>query len=151
VTSQFGLPIFILSKPSPWLAGCVIVIHLGAMIALFFADVHWLARYVVVLMITASLTHTLLTWILQKRPETPVRLLLTPAGEWWLTCVNGQTLAVQLLPAAYVHPLLTVLTFQSGEHRYRVILTPDVVDADMFRRLRVRLRFMHDRETLTGR
>jgi hypothetical protein len=50
------------------------------------------------------------------------------------------------MPVAFVHPLLTVLSFQGAEGRYTVILTPDVVEVDMFRRLRVRLRFQHDRE-----
>lgn len=146
MTNQFALPILIFIKPSPWLAGGIVAVHLGAVIALFAADLHWTAQCILMFMVIASLIHALLSYILQKHRDTPVQLLLTAGAEWWLTCVSGQTFAVQLMPAAFVHPLLTVLSFQGNERHYSVILTPDVVDADMFRRLRVRLRFQHDQE-----
>jgi len=146
MTNRFTLPVLIFIKPSPVLAGGIVAIHLGAALALCAADLYWQVKCLVMLMIAASLTHALLTYILQKHPDTPVQLLLTAGAEWWLTCVSGQTFPVQLLPAAFVHPLCTVLSFQGAEQHYTVILTPDVVDADMFRRLRVRLRFQHDRE-----
>lgn len=143
MTNQFALPILIFIEPSPWLAGGIIAVHLGAALALVAADLHGLIQCMLMLMVMVSLAHALLTQILQKHPDAPVQLLLTAGAEWWLTCVSGQTFAVQLMPAACVHPLLTVLSFQGEERRYTVILTPDVVDADMFRRLRVRLRFQH--------
>ena len=114
MASQFELPIHIFIKPSPWLTGGIIVIHLGAALALFAADINWLARCVVVCIVTANLAQALVTHVLQKRPDTPVQLLLTAGGEWSLTSVSGQTFAVELLPAAYVHPLLTVLSFRGG-------------------------------------
>ncbi|MGH8119272.1 MAG: protein YgfX [Gammaproteobacteria bacterium] len=133
-------------KPSPWLTGCILVVHFGAATALVAVDLNVLAISAVLIAITGSLVHAMNSFILQKHPDTPVQLLLTAGGEWWLSCVSGQTWQVQLLPAGYVHPFLTVLTFREhGGRRYAVIVTHDVVDADMFRRLRVRLRFMHDR------
>lgn len=151
MTNQFELPILIFIKPSPWLTGIIIVIHLGAAVALCAADLHGLLKCAVIFLIMASLAHALGTCIMQLHPDTPVQLLLTVGEEWWLTCVRGETIQVQLLPAAYVHPWLTVLSFRGEGRRYSVILTPDVVDADMFRRLRVRLRFMHDSEPLSHR
>ena len=151
MTNRFTLPILIFIQPSPWLAGGIVAVHLGAAIAVFAADLHGLAQGMAMLMLIASLAHALLTYILRKHPDTPAQLLLAADTEWWLTCVSGQTVSVQLLPAAYVHPLCTVLSFRGEEGRYSVILTPDVVDVDMFRRLRVRLRFQHDREkTMAG-
>ena len=146
MTNQFALPVLIFIKPSPWLSGGIVVIHLGAALALCIADLHSLIKSMVMLMVTASLAHTLLTRVLQKLPDSPVQLLLTADAEWWLTCVSGQSFSVQLMPGAFVHPLFTVLSFQGGERRYTVILTPDVVEEYMFRRLRVRLKFQHDRE-----
>jgi len=146
MTNQFALPVLILIKPSTWLTSGIVVVHLGASLALCIADLPWLTKFMVMLIVTASLIHALLTHVLQNHPDAPVQLLLTTDAEWWLTCVNGQTFAVQLMPGAFVHPLLTVMIFQEEKRRYTVILTPDVVEADMFRRLRVRLRFQHDRE-----
>jgi len=147
MTNQFALPVLIIIKPSPWLAGGIVAIHLGAALALCIADLHSLIKSMVMLIVTASLAHALLTHVLLKHSDAPVQLLLTAGAEWWLTCVNGQTFSVQLMPAAFVHPLFTVVSFQGEKRRYTVILTPDVVEADMFRRLRVRLKFQHDRET----
>ena len=147
MTNQFALPIHIFIRPSPWLAGGIIVIHLGAMLALCVTDLHWLLNTLVTLVITASLVRELLIHVVQKHPDAPVQLLLTAESEWWLTTCSGRDISVQLMPAAFVHPLFTVLPFQGGDKRYSVILTPDVMDKDLFRRLRVRLRFQHGRGT----
>jgi len=146
MTNHFALPILILIKPSPWLAGGIVAIHIGAVLALFAADLHWPVRCLLVLVVAAGLIHALFTHVLQWYPEAPVQLLLPAESECLLTCCNGQTNSVQLMPAAFVHPRFTVLSFKGVKRRYTVILTPDVVGADMFRRLRVRLRFQHDRE-----
>ena len=146
MTNQFALPVLIFIKPSPWLAGGIVAVHLGAALALCTADLHSLIKSMVMLMVTASLAQALLARVLQKHPDAPVQLVLTADAEWWLTCVSGQTLSVQLISGAFVHPLFTVLSFQGEGRRYTVILTPDVVEADMFRRLRVRVRFQHDGE-----
>lgn len=144
--NQFALPVLIWIKPSPWLAGGIVAVHLGAALALCIADLPGLIKCMVLLMVTASLAQALLIHVLQKHPGAPVQLLLTADAQWWLTCASGHTFSVQLMPAAFVHPLFTVLSFRGGEQRFTVILTPDVVEEDMFRRLRVRLRFQHDRE-----
>lgn len=146
MTNQFALPIFILIKPSPWLTSGIVTIHLGAALALCAADLYWQTKCLVMFVVAACFTHTLLIHVLQKHAEASVQLLLTTDAEWWLTCVNGLTFSVKLVPGAFVHPLLTVLSFQAEKRRHIVILTPDIVDADMFRRLRVRLRFQHDVE-----
>ena len=146
MTNLFALPILIFIKPSPWLTGSIIFVHLGAVLALFVADLHWYTRGVIAIIITACFINALVTSVFQNLPDTPVQLLLTVEDEWWLTTVSGQTFAAELLPAAFVHPLFTVLSFRGGRRHYSVILMPDVVDADMFRRLRVRLGFMHHQE-----
>jgi len=147
VNSRFELPLLIIIKPSPWMSSVLIFIHIGAAAALLAVDLHSIAISAVLMAIAASLAHALVTVVGQKHPDTPVQLLLTAGEEWWLTCVSGHTFQARLLPVACVHPLLTVMSFGArGRRRYSVILTPDVVDGDLLRRLRVRLRFQHDRE-----
>ena len=58
--------------------------------------------------------------------------------------VSQQTIAAQLQPASTVHPFMTVLNFfceQQPWHRRRVsvVILPDSLDAEDFRRLRVHL------------
>ncbi len=52
----------------------------------------------------------------------------------------GYFLPVSLQPGATVHPWLTVMRLQAGKKIYRAVLTPESIDRDDFRRLRVFLR-----------
>lgn len=61
-------------------------------------------------------------------------------GDWQLQEAGGKKIIVRLCPATYVSPILVVLRFQlqSGGTR-SVVLLPDMLDRQSFRRLRVRL------------
>ena len=61
--------------------------------------------------------------------------------EWLLIRKNGRVVEAYLRQGALVHPMLIVLPFRYGLYFTAVILTPDKVNADTLRRLRVRLRF----------
>lgn len=148
MTTRFEFPVLVRIKSSPRLSLLIILLHAGAAVAPFCAQVPAWALAALLGVISASLIHVLLFYVLQYLPDAPVQLVLTTREEWWLTCAGRQSFKVRLLPAAFVHPLLTVLVFQDGWRRYPVILTPDVIDADQFRRLRVRLRFGRDVEDM---
>ncbi len=92
-------------------------------------------------MLLISLVHTLCLYVWQNVPYSPVELILNDMEEWLLILAEGQTVEVVLRSGAFVHPLLVVLPFKYGLRFPVVILTPDVVDQDLLRRLRVRLRF----------
>lgn len=86
-----------------------------------------------------------------ERKRSPRDLILTVRGEWRLLGADG--VAQELIPApqVFVHPWLIVLHFGSGRGvRHVFALTPDNTDADVLRRLRVRLRFPMHRETGNG-
>lgn len=141
MSNHFELPIRIDIKPSFWLACGLTVAHLGACVILFAVELALAIKLMLALAILISLLHTLRTYVLQKNPHSPVQLLLDVMEEWHLTTANGETCEVTLRSGALVHPLLVVLPFRNGVRFPVVILTPDVVDAGMFRRLRVRLRY----------
>ncbi|GMQ96101.1 MAG: hypothetical protein BMS9Abin14_603 [Gammaproteobacteria bacterium] len=62
-------------------------------------------------------------------------------GRWRLLQRDGGVLDVRLEPGGYTHPQLVVLVFRTPPgRRLRVLMVPDMVDADHLRRLRVRLR-----------
>lgn len=94
----------------------------------------------------ASLIHGHGLYIIKTNPASPTQLVLNQAGEWWLSIGSGDTFPVILKPVTFVHPLLVVLIFKGETGSYRVILTPDTIDPDTFRRLRVRLRFRNSNE-----
>ena len=66
---------------------------------------------------------------------------LGPQGAWSLCLTDGRILAAQLLPSSFLHPELLVLNFRTGRlTRRHLVLSADAADADVLRRLRVRLR-----------
>ena len=70
-----------------------------------------------------------------------VLLIWDRQGRWRLLRRDGTLLEAHLLPGAYVHPRLLLLPFRSASgRRVSVLVVPDMVPGDVFRRLRVRLR-----------
>ena len=141
--NNFELPLFIPVRPSCWLVAVFYTAHIGAILALFASNIPLVIQSLIMAGLLVSLFHGHCLYIIQKNPASPVQLVLNQAGEWWLILSSGNTVPVVLKPMAFVHPLLVVLVFKDGSAAYSVILTPDTVDPDTFRRLRVRLRFRH--------
>jgi hypothetical protein len=65
-------------------------------------------------------------------------LLWKSDGAWVVRRRDGREHEARLLPGAFVHPRLSVLRL-SGERPVSIVLFPDAVERDAFRRLRVRL------------
>lgn len=140
MASKFELPIRIDIKPSKWLIAGIVIAHLGAIIITLLVHLALWVKAVMVIMVCTSLVHCLRVYLWQNTPSSPVALLLNNMDEWLLTFAQGETVEVVLRPGAFVHPLLIVLSFKYKMFFPSVILTPDVVDQDVLRRLRVRLR-----------
>ena len=121
--------------PSKWLLACTLALHLLAGLAVFIADLAWLARFAVLLALGVSVV-----WILWLRRSINLRCemdgtLLVCKGDGWK--------AAALLPGAVVSPLMIVLRIRMESRRVAqsfIILT-DSLEAEDFRRLRVWLRW----------
>lgn len=61
-------------------------------------------------------------------------------GHWLLLTSQGELDDVELLPDSYIHPWLVILHFKHTQGRSYVPLLQGMIDADSFRRLRVRLK-----------
>jgi hypothetical protein len=67
------------------------------------------------------------------------------AGHCHLTLNSGQQLSVSLASQAFILPWMVVLHFRTPQRRLRYLLVlPDMLDEEAFRRLRVRLRIATD-------
>lgn len=135
------LPLHITVRPSSRVVLGLYAGHLGAFLTLFLNGLPWPANGLIAVGLFCSLLQARSRFILLRHPQCVVRLVLGGSGEWWLTTAGGDTTAATLVPGAFVHPWLVVLTFRAEAGRYQVILTPEQVDPQTFRRLRVRLRF----------
>lgn len=80
-------------------------------------------------------------WRRLRRAAQPVRRIdIDARGAWRLTCGDGRGLDLRLTHAPLVLPWLVALEFRAADgRRHDLLLLPDMLDADAFRRLRVRL------------
>ncbi|MGE3771599.1 MAG: protein YgfX [Gammaproteobacteria bacterium] len=83
-----------------------------------------------------------LCWLEARRRALAASLLAVlfdSAGVWHLQWRDGTRERARLAPGAVVSPWLTILTLDGPRARIGLFVTPDMLDADSFRRLRMRL------------
>jgi len=125
---------------SPALACAFGLIHIAAFIVVLLQPLALLSK-------AALATAVVLSGALAMRRHlfflgaSIVAITLKPDNTFLVRLANSEVEQGELLPGAFVHPQLTVLVFKLSQKRRRVLLlTPDNVDPEGFRRLRVRLR-----------
>ncbi len=70
-----------------------------------------------------------------------VELILSSENDWQVKLKNEQVHHAVLGDSLFVHPLLTIILLKYNACAKYYIFTPENIEADLFRRLRVRLRF----------
>jgi hypothetical protein len=123
--------------PSAWLPRALLTLHVSVMVALLLGyPTSWPRN----LLLAAIALHGL--WSARAARTLDIaRLELSARQTWRVVFCDGRGLDARLLRAPWVSPLLTALTLACADGVERqVVMLPDMVDADAFRRLRVRLR-----------
>lgn len=141
MTNHFELPVLISVKASKWLKFWLYIIHLLVIPVILITCLAWPVIILLTTTVAISLYFVNCNYIRLQGKNSVVRIMLNDADEWWLATAHGDSINATLLPAAFVHPLLISLPFQAQGRKFTVILTPDIVNSDTLRRLRVRLRF----------
>ena len=81
----------------------------------------------------------------RSHPDAVHRVIWKDAQHCQLTLVSGRQLDIELATSAFILPWLVVLHFKTTHRRYRYLpVLPDMLDEDVFRKLRVRLRIATD-------
>jgi hypothetical protein len=88
-----------------------------------------------------------LSWLRSRRrevqrrdPDSIASLVWEEGNRWRLTLRSGRETGATLRPFVFMQPWLLILHFRRDDgHCARLVLLPDMLDADSFRRLRVRL------------
>jgi hypothetical protein len=102
-------------------------------------DWHW--RVGLAVAVLASLVNAMAVQVLFLAPSALREATWKSDGAWILTLVSGEQIEARLLPSTIVTSRLVVLNFRRGRWRSRtMVLPPDTLDANLLRRLRVRLR-----------
>jgi toxin CptA len=125
-------------RPSGSLAAFLIAVHAAAGGALAATPLPAWVHVTLLAATVASLVHGLATQALVRGTRACRELTWESSGEWTLRR-GSEPLAARLLGTSFVHPRLVVLNFRLARGRASVVLPFDGVDAEVFRRLRVRL------------
>jgi len=149
-STAFATPLSLELRPSRRLSGFLLAAHGGALAALPFTSLPFWAVIAMGLAVLVGLTRLLPRFATLSHPDAVTRLVWPAEDEWQLATRGGQQDSGVLLPGAYVHPWLVILPFRTGRRRRSVPILPDMLDADSFRRLRVRLG-LHSSAALSGR
>ena len=133
----FQGPVILTLKPSRWLPRAVVVVHACAVCTLLLAYPPSWPRHLLLVAIAAN---TL--WSARAARAIDIAGLELSARETWhVVFCDGRGLDARLLRAPWVSPLFTILSLACADGVERQILVlPDMVEPDAFRRLRVRLR-----------
>ena len=133
----FQGPVIVTLKPSLWLPRAVVALHGSALCMLLLAYPPSWPRLVLLVAIAVSAL-----WSLRAAHTADIaRLELSPRDTWHIVFCDGRRLDARLLRAPWVSPLFTTLSLACADGVERqILLLPDMVEADAFRRLRVRLR-----------
>lgn len=129
--------------PSALIAFAVSVVHVGAAGVLWILPIPVLGKAAFTLVIALSLVYFMARDAALHASRSIVALELGEQGEIACQTRNGAWLHCELLGSSYVSPGMTVVNLRPrgwGGYR-RVILVPDNVDPDDFRRVRAWLRW----------
>ncbi len=126
-----------------------IVLVLSYVLCLF---VPWLTRLDLILKIILTIFPALsLCYLIYKYRSSVTRgrvleLILGSEDDWQVKMANGEVYKAFLSDSLFVHPLLTIILLRYGRNKKYFIFTTDNIEHDLFRRLRVRLRFKVNEE-----
>ncbi len=148
-SAGYAKPLSIEPEPSRLLAGAVVFLHGGAL--LMIPPLPLPAWLIVVLMFAVAISwvRVFAGPVLMRRGAAIVCVQWRADGVWLLRRRDGGEQEAVLMADSYAHPWLTVLNF-TGEWRCSVVLLPDSIDPEVFRRLRVRLRLEGTAATGSG-
>ncbi len=139
LSNRFDLPLALELRPSPFLWRALFALHAAALAGWLLSPVPAVAR----LMALPVLAFSLLS--LGRRHARPSSARAVIGLYWeqetgWHVRMRGGWQAAELCLPCYVTATLAVARFRVGRwRRVAAIVVPDRVDADAFRRLRVRL------------
>lgn len=127
--------------PSRQLAAFLLATHGAALAVVFAVPLDWFLRALLAAAVVGGLAHAFGAHVLYLVPWAVREGTWESDGTWTLTLVSGERVEASLLPSTYVTARLLVLSFRCGRRRHRaLVLATDALDANLLRRLRVRLR-----------
>ena len=127
------------------MAGWVLLVHMTALLVVLFLNLPvWLIS-IVVPALAINLYNSWRRHVRRTNPEAIRSVILQASDEVTVTLQSGRALQARLVRHALILPWLVIFHFKvAGQPGHSLILTPDMLADDTFRRLRARLRMVMD-------
>jgi toxin CptA len=134
-------------RPSLLLAGILALAHGAVLLVIALIGIPMWTKITAAVVIVSSGAYCIRRYALLKGADAPVALVISPNNAFSFDTRSGECCECRVLDGTYVKPYLTVLDLQSADGRAirRIVLVPDSLHAEDFRRLRVWLRWKEDR------
>ncbi len=132
---------FIELSPSRRMLVILLMIHGGALAALYPAALPLWVKLVLSVAAVVSCWRLCRRWVFLAHPKAVTSIRWDGSGECLLLRRDNSEETGKLLPRSYVHPLLVILLLSNREGKpvHPVVIMPDMLNKHLFRRLRVKL------------
>lgn len=124
------------------LLGLLLSIYLATVLVISLLSLAWFFKLILFILVSWQTWRAISQHALRIAKQAISQCALDEAGRWHLTSLSGQEYVGQLLGDSLISPTLTILNFKVP-HRYFplvLIILPDAIETNAFRRLRVYLR-----------
>lgn len=125
----------------------LLAIHLPAVMLPWFTALPVMLKAVTSLAVLGSYFYYTFAGTLVTTVNTVEQIVLDSNDDWQLVLVNGDILSAGFGERHYIHPLLTILELRHNREKYFFLFTPENVEKESFRRLRVRIKHRLNRES----
>lgn len=128
-------------KPPKIMVKILVFAYLLAIYSLWISAIDILFKLMLTLLPIFSLIRLYNNHNTVASDDAVVELILGTEDDWQIKFENREVQNAVLADSLFVHPLLTIILLRYKACEKYFIFTPENIDADVFRRLRVRLRF----------
>ena len=131
-------------------AGEVIVLlvlgHFVALFVIWFSAIDLIYKFILAVCTIFGLIHIAYRHKFCSSKAKAQELILGSEDAWQIKLINGDIHQAILADSLFVHPVLVIILLKYYDHAEYFIFTPSNIEAELFRRLRVRLRFKLDKD-----
>ena len=124
----------------------VFVVHMVSFFLTWITGLDLWLKLLVTCLTALSLVYYLNSNLYRIDKQKVSELILGSDDRWTVKMKNGHAYPASLGPTQFVHPYLTIVSLICDEKTRFYIFTTEILNKDLFRRLRVRLRYKLNHE-----
>ncbi len=129
------------AKISPKLVKASTLLHFFSLFIPWISALDFYLKLIFTLVPIVSFVHFYKKFIANTNQKRVIEIILNSDDSWQLLLANGQSCLAETGRFQFIHPLLTIINLRNNRKQYYFIVTPDIIQPDEFRRLRVRLKY----------